>query len=166
MMKEYKILSFEEVKDYIWLTRDAWSRVRSAPKEEYIQALRREFTWPEGFLDQLQGKSLEEQMRCYRIVETSYHSRIAYGEITRENSHRFGSALENYSGLKALVVEDGILLGVCIKAWGASDFSYPWGVAAFPYQDICTYYASDDNGAGSNDREDNAYLCCVVPEEE
>ena len=43
-MKEYKILTFEEVKDYIWLSREAWDRVRSAPKEEYIQALRREFT--------------------------------------------------------------------------------------------------------------------------
>lgn len=163
-MKEYKILTFEEVKDYIWLSREAWDRVRSAPKEEYIQALRREFTWPEGFLEQMKGKSLEEQMRCYRIVETAHHSRTAYGEITKENSHQFGYALENYNDLQALIVDDGILLGVCIKAWGASGFSYPWGIAAFPYHNICTYYASDDNGSGSKDREDYAHLCCVMPD--
>lgn len=161
-MKEYKIFTFEEVKDYIWLSREAWSRVRSAPKEEYVQALRREFTWPEGFLEQLKGKPLEEQMRCYRIVETEHHSRTAYGEITKENSHRFGCALEDYRGLKALVVEDGILLGACIEPF--SSHGYPWGVPAFPYHDICTYSASDNNGSGSNDREDYAHLCCVMPD--
>lgn len=163
-MKEFKILSFEEVKDYIWMTRDAWTRVRSAPEEEYLDALRREFTWPEGFLEKLRTMPLEEQMACYRVVETRTHSRTAYGEITKENAYRYGYALENYSGLKALIVDDGVLIGVCMEADGADPFRYPFGIAAFPYEEICTYYASDNNGSGSNDREDYAHLCCVMPE--
>ena len=163
-MKEFKILSFEEVKDYIWLTRDAWDRVRSASKEEYLDALRREFTWPEGFLEKLRTMPLEEQMRCYRVVETRSHSRTAYGEITKENAHTYGYALENCSDVKALIVDDGVLIGVCMKTFGADPVNYPDGTAAFPYQNICTYYASDDNGSGSNDREDYAHLCCVMPE--
>lgn len=162
-MKAFKIFTFEEVKEYVWMSRDAWSRVRSAPKEEYVQAMRREFSWPDGFLEQLQGKSLEEQMGYYRIVEEAHYSRTAYGEVTKANKHKFGYALEDYPGLKALVVEDGILLGACIKPY--SSYGYPWGVPAFPYQDICTYLASDNNGSGSKDREDYAHLCCVIPEE-
>lgn len=163
-MKEYKLFTLEEVKDYVWLSEEGWRRVRNAPEDERVQVMRREFSWPEGFLEQLKNKPLEEQMGYYRIVETAHYSRTAYGEITRENCHRFGYALEDYPGLQALVVEDGVLLGACIKPY--NPYGYPWGVPAFPYHDICTYYASDNNGSGSKDREDYAHLCCVVPEEE
>lgn len=159
-MKEYKIVSFEEVKDCIWLSAEGWARVRAVSEEERLDALRREFTWPEGFLAQLKGKSLEEQMQYYRIVEETHHSRTAYGEITKENCSRYGYALDEYKGLEALIVEDGVLIGVCITPYNS--FGYPFGVAAFPYQDICTYSASDNNGAGTNDREDYAHLCCVA----
>lgn len=161
-MEQLKICSFAECPDVIGLTREAWTRVRSFPAEEREAAMHREFTWPEGFLEHLKGKTLEEQMACYRIVEDHHYSRTAYGEITNENKNRFGYALENYSGLKGLIVDDGVLIGVLIRTYNY--FSYPDGMAAFPYQDICTYYASDDNGSGSKDREDYAHLCCVMPE--
>jgi len=162
-MKDYKIFTFAESVDDMWLSREAWDRVRAVPREERVEAMRREYTWPEGFLEKLRGKTLEEQMACYRIVEEEHYSRTAYGEITNENMHRFGYALENYPGLKGLVVDDGILIGVRIKPYNA--FSYPDGVPAFPYQDICTYYDSDNNGSGSKDRSDYAHLCCVMPED-
>ncbi len=161
-MKEYKIFTFEEVKDYIWLNEEGWRRVKNAPADQRVQVMRQEFTWPEGFLEKLKNKPLEEQMGYYRIVETEHYSRTAYGEITKENCHQFGYALEDYPGLKALVVDDGVLLGACIKPFNS--YGYPWGVPAFPYHDICTYYASDNNGSGSKDREDYAHLCCVVVE--
>lgn len=159
-MKDIKIVSFKECSEYIWLSQEGWSRVRSVPAEERLDALRREFTWPEGFLEMLKGKTLEEQMSYYRIVEEEHYSRTAYGEITKENKHRFGYSIENYPGTKALVVEDGVLIGVCIKPYISYD--YPIGVPAFPYRDICTYSSSDNNGAGSNDRDDYAHLCCVM----
>ncbi len=160
-MKEYKIFTFEEILDEVRLTQEAWARVKSAPEGEYAQAVLREITWPEGFLEQLKGKELSEQMSYYRIVEEEHYSRTAYGEVTNENKHRFGYALEDYSGLTSLIVNDGILIGVRIKTYTRR---YDWGVPAFPYQDICTYYASDDNGSGSKDREDYAHLCCVMPD--
>ena len=162
-MKEYKIFTFEEIADSVGLTEEAHRRVRERVKAgaTWPEAIRAECTWPEGFLEQLKGKSLEEQMAFYRIVETRCHSRTAYGEVTKENKHEFGYALEAYSGLTALVMDDGVLIGVRIKsAWDR----YGYGAVALPYQDICTYYASDNNGSGYNDREDYAHLCCVVPE--
>ena len=41
-----------------------------------------------------------------------------------------------------------------------------WGyVPANPYVTVTTYYASDDEGSGSNDREDTATLICL-PEDQ
>ena len=158
-MKEYKIFTFEEMFDKLGMPEEFWLRVLKLPKAEQIEAARKEITWPEGFLEKLKGKSLEEQMKYYRIVEKEYHSRTAYGEITKQNYHEFGCALEEYPGLMGLIVEDGVLIGACIKAFARS-----YGTPAYPYIDICTYYASDNNGSGSKDREDYAHLCCVIPE--
>ena len=162
-MREYKILSFEDTVDHFGVSREVWLKIRNLPREEYIQAVRETLTWPEGFLEQLKGMPLEEQMSHYRIVETVCRSRTAYGEITKENAHRFGYALDGYRGLTGLIVEDGVLIGVRLKNYTRP---YGWGLAAFPYQDVCTYYACDDNGSGRNDREDYAHLCCVMPDAE
>lgn len=164
-MAEYKIFTFEEAADRVGLSEEAHRRVRDRLKEgdSLADAVRRECSWPEGFLEQLKGRPLEEQMEYYRIVETECRSRTAYGEITKENCLRFGYALKDYPGLRGLIVEDGVLIGVRIRsAWD----HYGDGAAALPYRDICTYYASDNNGSGSNDREDYAHLCCVAPEKE
>ncbi len=158
-MKEYKIVTFEESIKYVRLTREAWDRVKAVPKEEYSDAVRREFSWPEGFLDSLRGKTIQEQMQCYRIVEEVFRTKTAYGEITKENKLSFGCALEDYKGLNALIVDDGILIGV--MAEHAFDHSGP-GAPMFPYVNICTYYASDNEGSGYNDRSDYAHLCCVI----
>lgn len=161
-MKDYKIFTFDEIVDSVGLREEEWERVRSVPYEQRNAAIRRELTWPEGFLEKLKGKPLEEQMRYYRIVEEEYRSRTAYGEITKENQNSFGYALEEYPGLTSLIVEDGVLIGVQITT---AFRKYDWGSPAFPYRSLCTYYASDNNGSGSNDREDYAHLCCVTPDE-
>ena len=109
----------------------------------------------------MKGKSLEEQMEFYRIVKTEFRSKTAYGEITKENKSEFGYSLDEYSGLKALIVEDDILIGVRINS--AFD-RLGVGSVAFPYENICTYYDSENNGSGYNDTEEYAHLCCVMPE--
>lgn len=63
--------------------------------------------------------------------------------------------------MNALIVEDGVIIGVCIDAFGCYN---SLGKPAFPYHDVCTYYASDNNGSGCNEREDYAQLCLVMPE--
>ena len=41
-LKEFKIVSLEEIKDYVWLSREVWERARTVPPEEYVDALHRE----------------------------------------------------------------------------------------------------------------------------
>lgn len=161
-MEELRIVTFEEVFESLGMPGDFWRSVSGLSKEEQIKAARKALTWPEGFLEKLNGKPLEEQMEYYRVVTTSCYSRTAYGEITSSNQHEFGYALKDYPGLNALIVEDGVLIGVCINAFARSKW---WGAPAYPYQDICTYYASDNEGSGYKEREDYAHLCCVKLEE-
>lgn len=42
-MKEYKTFTFDEVVDDVRMSREAWRRVYSVPKEEYVQAVLRGF---------------------------------------------------------------------------------------------------------------------------
>ena len=116
-----------------------------------------EVRFPEGFAEKLAGKSLEEQMDCYRITKSATLARTAYGEITDERTADLGAcALDRFDRCKGLIVRDGLLVGVLIKPW------WPEGpVPCLPYQRVCTYYASDNEGSGTKDREDYAYLICV-----
>ena len=157
----YKTYTLEQVIDDIRLPRESWDRLKNVPKEEYTQAVKRELTWPEGFLDKLRGKRIEEQMKYYCIVEEEYTSRTSYGEITKENMRSYGYSLEKFSGFKGIIIDDGIIIGIMMKY--AFD-PYGTGVPAFPYQTICTYSASDNNGSGYVDRDDYAHLCCVMDE--
>lgn len=42
-MKEYKTFTFDEVVDDVRMSGEAWRRVYSVPKEEYVQAVLRGF---------------------------------------------------------------------------------------------------------------------------
>jgi len=162
-MEGIKTVSYKEIEDRIGMPSAFWDSVRGLSLEEKMSAIRLEVEskFNKEFLASLKGKTLEEQMESFRIVEHTSYSKTAYGEITKTNMHHFGYALKDYKGLNALIVEDGVIIGVCIDAFACYD---PLGKPAFPYQDICTYYASDNNGSGSNDREDYAHLCLVMPD--
>lgn len=162
-MKEIKIVSYKDVEEEIGMPIQFWERTSDLSAEEKKAAKRRELEegWNKDFLAALKGKSLEEQMEYYRIVKCKSYSKTAYGEITKSNMHKVGYALKDYKGLNALIVEDDVIIGVCIDGFACH---HALGTVAFPYQNICTYYASDNNGAGYNDREDYAHLCLVMPE--
>ena len=164
-MKDYKMYTFEEIVDEICLGKKAQENVqkRLDAGMSKVDAVRVEIFWPEGFLESLKGKTLEEQMESYRIIQTCCRESTAYGKITAENKNTFGCSLDEYCGLKGLVVENGILLGVRIhSAWDHTGL----GKVVFPYWEVCTYYACDNNGAGYKEREDYAHLCCIASEAE
>ena len=162
-MNEIKIVSYKDIEDRIGMPTEFWERTSGLNADERNAAMRKEkeSKWNKNFLAAMKGKTLEEQMDYYRIVEHAHHSKTAYGQITKTNMHEFGYALKDYKGLNALIVEDDVIIGVCMDAFACFD---TLGRPAFPYDNICTYYASDNNGSGSNDREDYAHLCIVMPE--
>lgn len=100
----------------------------------------------------LLGKTIEQQMEYYYVTESHRFYNTAYGEITRENLHRYADKLCDYDGVRALLIKDGILVGAKIDAmWGGEG-------TLFRKKPVCTYYACDNEGSGTKEREDDAHL--------
>ena len=124
--------------------------------DEFLQA-HRTIEFPDGFRQLLEGKSIEEQMKYYGIVENMYFTKSYYGETENTRGYECSVPLAESNLVKGLIVEDGILEGVIMKGY--------WGERpAAPYDIVTTYYASDNEGSGYNDREDTAVLLCLPPE--
>ncbi|MCD7752885.1 MAG: hypothetical protein LUI10_14325 [Lachnospiraceae bacterium] len=99
----------------------------------------------------LSGKTIEQQMEFYYVTESYSLYSTAYGEITGENLRESSVKLCEYEGVLRLLLKGDILIGAKIKAW--------WGDGILlPDECVCTYYASDNEGSGTKDREDYAYL--------
>ena len=115
--------------------------------------------YPEGFRERLMGKSIEAQMKLFAAVENTKVSRSSYGEVDSSHIYRRAMRLTDLREFLGLVVEDGIIEGIIVQgAWN----EVPMG----PYDTVTTYYASDNNGSGSKDREDTVTLICLPPEKE
>lgn len=84
---------------------------------------------------------------AYRLRETGRTEKI------RERTH----LLTEDTDCTGLVVKDGLLVGVLIRSY----WRFLGDCVCLPYGQVCTYYASDNEGSGTNDREDYAYLICV-----
>ena len=116
--------------------------------------------YPEGFRERLLGKTIEAQMKCFAVVENTEVSRSSYGETDSSRAYRRAKRLPDLYEFRGLIVEDSIIEGIIVQgAWGRD---IPMG----PYDTVCTYYASDDNGSGSKDREDTVTLICLPPDRE
>lgn len=114
-----------------------------------------EVKFPEDFEEKLKGKSIEEQMDFYRITESRQLARTSYGQVDKETVTKRCYKLAEYENVKGLIVRGGILVGVRMTGWWNSE------QVVLPYQGVLTYYASDNEGSGTNDREDHAYLICI-----
>lgn len=114
-----------------------------------------EIKFPDGFEESLQNLTIEEQMNRYRITGFS-----RYG-MTDWRERRFNGTtvrLDKSSDVKALIVRDGILVGVMMEDDNGRE------VSCLPEQCVCTVYDCDNNGAGYKERATFAYLICISDE--
>lgn len=162
-MRKIKTVSYEEIEKEIGMPMEFWERTSSLTPDEQKSLIRQELesSWNTEFLSIMKKKSLEEQMNYFRIETESHYTKTGYGKNTKSNVSHSDYSLKDYEGLNALIVEDGAIIGVCIDAFGGHN---SLGKPAFPNHNVCTYYASDDNGSGSSEREEYAQLCLVMPE--
>ncbi len=112
--------------------------------------------FPEGFAEQLIGKPLAEQMTHFCIEETVFLTEMSYGEVTRAHHYSTRYQPEEYDECTAWVVKDDLIVGVMLRSYFDNCV-----VCCMPGQRVCTYSASDDDGAGSNERDDYACLICL-----
>ncbi|MBQ6933349.1 MAG: hypothetical protein IJN37_03055 [Clostridia bacterium] len=109
-----------------------------------------EVVYPEGFKEQLIGKSIEEQADCFCISGQISFRNTGWGERTSEYKGRLSEKPDI-----TVVVKDGLIAGVVAKDDN--------GCECFigPERGICTYYAEENNGAGYKTRADYLHLVCV-----
>lgn len=99
----------------------------------------------------LSGKTIEQQMEYFYVTESRKFYNTAYGEVTKENLQRYAVKLCDYEGIRTLFVKNRVLVGVKIETmWGEGKL--------FLKKPVCTYRASDNEGSGTKEREDYAYL--------
>ncbi len=111
-----------------------------------------EVNFPEGFAETLQGRTIEEQMACYR---TTFSHRTTQTGWRERRFAGVSERLEKNSAVTALIVKNDLLVGVMMKDHNGRE------VPCFADEGVCTYYACDNNGAGYKERIDNTYLICV-----
>lgn len=107
---------------------------------------------PEGFEQLLKALTPERQTALYRTTRRYSYSVTGWSERTSEDGYR---RLEEDSAVSALIVKDGIIVGVMMR----NHLGYERPCLA--ERCICTYSASDNNGAGYKERADYTYLLCV-----
>ena len=84
-----------------------------------------EYSMPEGAIERLRGLSIDEQANYFYTVTIVNHI-----------------PLDKNSDVKALIVDDGIVVGVMLSDWS----SYP--TPCFVGKSVCTWDSEDNNGAG------------------
>jgi len=108
--------------------------------------------FPENFEENLKGLSIEEQMDFYRTTEHRSYSITNWSE----RHIRYGyTKLDKTPDVKALIVKDDILVGAMITNHSGRE------IPCLAEECVCTYFASDNNGAGYKIRTDYLYLVCV-----
>ena len=114
-----------------------------------------EINLPEGFAETLQGRTIEEQMACYR---TTFSHRTTQTGWRERRFNGFTMRIDKDAAVTALIVKDGLLVGVMMQDHNGRE------VPCFADEGVCTYYDSDNNGAGYKERIDYTYLICVSEE--
>ena len=110
-----------------------------------------DYTIPETVAKTLKGKTVENQMKHYGVIETTKFSKMYYGEETEARTIENAVSLSEYNDVRRLLLKGDILVGAIVKGY------FKDGNLLLD-KCVCTYYASDDEGSGSNDREDYANL--------
>ena len=117
--------------------------------EESFGAVR----FPDGFEELLKGHTIEEQMEYFRTTCYTKYS------VTDWKERSFvGYALKIYKDrdVTGVIVKDGIIVGIMIYNDNRRE------VPCLAEENVCTYYASDNDGAGYKERIDYTYLICVT----
>ena len=108
-----------------------------------------EANYPEGFFDTIKNLPIDEQVRFFALCGTTRFQHTGWQERN----------VQNYRPLcedgPDVIVKDGVIWGVMIKDHMGRSCPVP------PERGVCTYYASDNNGAGYKERRDFKYLVCV-----
>lgn len=148
---------------------DEWETMLAVKKDEVVRFLHKngktffceqynpnneKYVVKEEIREVLSGKTIEQQMEHFFITESRRLYSTSYGNISKDDLKENAVKLCDYTGVKNLLVKDKALIGAKIDAY--------WGDGVLLLdKPVCTYYACDNEGSGTKEREDYAYLIFV-----
>ncbi len=107
-----------------------------------------EIRWPAGFEQELEGKSIAEQLAHYRVIDWAVGPLSYY--LLNWADRKDLEPLEQYAGWEKIILRDGKVVGF-VRC----------GRTILPYQVVATDSDSDNNGAGYKERTYYYYLACM-----
>jgi hypothetical protein len=114
------------------------------------------YEFPEGFRELLVGKSIEEQCALYRV--TGWANLAKNEEWQSRDPKAWYTPIEEEGEFRGLILEGDLVVGILLS----DDTCHP--TPCFPGEGVCTWDASDNNGAGYKTRVEYRYLACVSPD--
>jgi len=121
----------------------------------YEDAVRREPSFPEGFVERLRGKTIREQVAMFAVVEKDTYRSYSYGEEDGGWDHTKTMPVEELKQFRGVIVENGLVEGIMVKN------DHGKVVPLGPNEAESTYYASDDDGTGGSYRSVYVRLVCL-----
>ena len=107
------------------------------------------YSLPDKLRATLLGTSVEDQLKHFKVTESSCISKTGFGSTTSACS---AEGLDDNYYVRGVITDGGIIVGAMVKnAFGSTS-------PLFLGKCVCIYSASDNNGAGYTEREDYLYL--------
>lgn len=111
--------------------------------------------WPEGFAEELAGRTIPEQLHCYGWSKLMSLTEVPYTELEDYiNAKRWEYSYLEPVKNTCLILRDGLVVGVVVV-------SGPHREYILPYKGYVYASTSDNNGAGYKETEWSKYLVCL-----
>lgn len=126
-----------------------------------------EIAFPEGFEKELEGRSVEEQLRCFALTEYAGLTKVPYEELEQKirGSRIYLEGTTPIPERWYVVVKNGTVVGV---AWDrleydevTREFNAVGQKVLLPYERYVCGSTSDNNGSGYKTRDWYNYLVCL-----
>ncbi len=97
----------------------------------------------ETLLELQKGKTLVEQAESFVLIESGSIELLSYGELDSQRCRLNEESLVDADNVQKLVLKDGIIVGIIVN-----------GKTILVGQNVCTYFAVDEDGTGKEYVED------------
>ncbi|MBR2974558.1 MAG: hypothetical protein IKC47_02305 [Clostridia bacterium] len=112
--------------------------------------------WQHGLDDktllELRALPLEQQIERFSIGETTCFAEYSYGKEDSNRSWQHIVSIDKCPEVLGVVVDNGTVVGVYVKAW------YHYNRPLFVGQCCCVYSVCDEDGTGRDERDDYIVL--------
>ena len=107
-------------------------------------------------IERLKGKSLEDQIEYFGVIEETSISKYSYGDLDGSRAFELSKSLWESSDIHGIIVDNGVIVGLLSVIWDNSEGPLFYG------KTNCTYSVIDEDGTGRDERED--YVRFIVKE--